>query len=176
MLQNSEILFTRRSIRKYKKDKPVSDDVVGFILDAAMCAPSARNKQPWHFLVTRNRQKLDKLSELHPYGKMLKDATMAVMVCGDTKLEERESALALNGAAATQNLLLAAHSAGLGAVWLGMYPRKERADAMREVFDYPENIIPVSLISIGYPAEEKPRNNNFKPERIHLEKWGENWQ
>jgi len=176
MLQNSEILFTRRSIRKYQKDKPIGDDLVKFILDAAMCAPSARNKQPWHFLVTRSREKLDKLSELHPYGKMLKDATMAIMVCGDTKLEERESANALNGAAATQNLLLAAHAAGLGAVWLGMYPRKERTEAMREVFGYPENIIPVSLISLGYPAEEKPRNNNFKPERIHLEEWGKFWR
>lgn len=175
MSQNTEILFTRRSIRKYKKDKPIGDDVLNFILDAAMCAPSARNKQPWHFLVTRDRKKLDQLSELHPYGKMLKDATMAIMVCGDIKLEDRESANALNGAAATQNLLLAAHAAGLGAVWLGMYPRKERTEAMREVFNYPENIIPVSLISLGYPAEEKPRNNNFKPERIHLEDWSKTW-
>ncbi len=173
MNANTDILFTRRSIRKYQKDKPISDDLVKFILDAAMCAPSARNKQSWHFCVTRNREKLDKLAELHPYGKMLKDATMAILVCGDTNLEERESAIALNGAAATQNLLLAAHGAGLGAVWLGMYPHKDRAEAMREVFNYPQNIIPVSLISMGYPAEEKPKNNNFKPERIHMETWGQ---
>jgi len=176
MFPKADILFTRRSIREYQKDKPVGDDLVRFIVDAAMCAPSARNKQPWHFLVTRDRQKLDMLAALHPYGKMLKDATMAIMVCGDTKLEERESAIALDGAAATQNLLLAAHAAGLGAVWLGMYPRKERTEAMRKVFEYPQNIIPVSLISIGFPAEEKPRNNNFKPERVHMEKWGETIQ
>ncbi len=176
MNSNTDILFTRRSIRKYKKDHHISDELVKFIHDAAMCAPSARNRQPWHFMITRQRDKLDSLAELHPYGKMLKDATMAVLVCGDINLEDRESYIVQDCSAATQNLLLAAHGVGLGGVWLGVYPRKERIEAMREIFQYPDNIIPVSLVSLGFPDEDKPRNSNFNPKRIHLEKWNETWE
>ncbi len=171
MVQNTEILFTRRSIRNYKKDMHISDDMIEFIVDAAMAAPSARNRQPWHFIISRDRNKLNKLSEVHPYGKMLKDASMAVIVSGDLKIEDRESSLVQNCSAATQNLLLAAHGIGLGGVWLGLYPREERIVALKNMFKLPENILPITLISVGFPDESKPRNNNFNPDRLHFEQW-----
>ena len=173
MKSKTDILFERRSIRKYQENKPVSDEKLKHILEAAMCAPSARNYQPWHFIITHTRQTIDTLAEVHPYGKMLKAATMAILICGDSDLEKTESYILQDCAAATQNLLLAAHGVGLGGVWLGVHPREERMDAMKKVFDLPENIIPVALISLGYPAEEKPRNDNYNQERVHIDKWNE---
>lgn len=171
MTKKSDILFERRSIRKYQKDKPIDADTVKFIIKAAMNAPSARNYQPWHFIVTHNRQTIDLLAELHPHGKMLQNSPLAILICGDSDIEKTESYIIQGCSAATQNLLLGAHDAGLGSVWLGVHPRKERMEAMKKVFKFPDNIIPVALISLGYPNEEKPWNDNFDSEKIHLETW-----
>ncbi len=173
MNNKSDIIFERRSIRKYKVGHVVDFAAINFLLDAAMCAPTARNRQPWHFVVITRRALLEELAQAHPYGKMLSDAELAVLVCGDTGLDEIESYLVQACSAATQNLLLAAHSIGLGAVWLGVHPRKERTDEIRRLLGIPLDIIPVSLISIGYPDEEKPRNHNFNPERVHFNQWNE---
>lgn len=170
-IPRGEILFTRRSIRLYKEGNTISDEQLHYLLDAAMCAPSARNRQPWHFVVTRRPGKLQELAQLHPYGKMLTNAALAVLVCGDSQLETTESYIIQACAAATQNLLLAAHAQGLGAVWLGVHPRTERCQAMRDFFQLPEHIIPVALISVGFPDETKPANQNFSPERVHEDKW-----
>ncbi len=171
MISNSDIIFQRRSIRKYKSRKPVHKDLIDHLIKAGMSAPSARNKQPWHFVISQNPKTLDILSERHPYAKMLKDASLAILVCGDKELDDNESYLAQNCAAATQNILLATHACGMGAVWLGVYPREERIKMCREVFDLPQHIIPVALISIGYPDEDKPVNDNFNQEKVHWEKW-----
>ncbi len=173
MTTKSDIIFERRSIRKYKPGLGVDFATINFLLDAAMSAPTARNRQPWHFLVITRKSLLEELAQAHPYGKMLSEAGLAVLVCGDTSLEDIESYLVQACSAATQNLLLAAHSVGLGAVWLGVHPRKERTDDIRSILGIPKEIIPVSLISIGHPDEEKPRNHNFNPERVHLNRWNE---
>lgn len=165
-----DCLLNRRSIRKYK-DKIVSKEIIDIILEAAMYAPSARNLQPWHFVVIAKKEMLNKLSEVHPYAKMLKEAPMAILVCGDQSIDENVGYLAQNCAAATQNILLAAHDLGLGSVWLGVYPREPRIQAMKELFNLPEHVLPISLIAIGYPDEEKPRPERFIPERVHYEGW-----
>jgi nitroreductase len=165
-----DCLLNRRSIRKYK-DKQVPKETIDKILEAAMYAPSARNLQPWHFVVISKRDMLDKLSEVHPYAKMLKEAPVAILVCGDQSIDETVGYLSQNCAAATQNILLAAHELGLGSVWLGVYPREPRILAMKELFNLPEHILPISLIVIGYSDEEKTRPDRVIAERIHYEKW-----
>jgi nitroreductase len=166
-----EAILTRRSIRKYQ-DKPVPKDVIHKLLEAGMAAPSSMNLQPWRFIIIDGRAILDKMTELHPHAKMLKEAPIALLVCADTKIQKMEGYCAQDCSAATENILLAAHALGLGAVWLGVYPRKERMDAIAKLFGLPDEIIPISLISIGYPAEEKPASNRFDPTFVHHNKWG----
>ncbi len=163
-------ILDRRSIRKYS-DKPVPKEIVGELLRAAMYAPSARNYRPWQFIVANERQILDDLSEMHPYAKMLKQATLAIIVCGDLSVEKEEGYLTVNCAAATQNILLAACALDLGSVWLGLYPRQARIKDVRQYFKLPSNIVPVSLIAIGWPAEEKSRPERFEKEKIHYNGW-----
>ena len=176
MNPKSDIIFERRSIRKYKQGLTIDSKTINFLLDAAMSAPTARNRQPWQFVVISRKELLAELAQVHPYGKMLADASLAILVCGDLRLDEMESYLVQAGSAATQNLLLAAHSVGLGAVWLGVHPRKERTEDIRRLFKLPSEIIPISLISIGYPDEEKPRNQNFRTDRVHYNGWSEGSQ
>ncbi|MCK4345172.1 MAG: nitroreductase family protein [Bacteroidales bacterium] len=165
-----EAILTRRSIRKYSWEK-ITDNQIEIILKAAMYAPSAMNQQPWHFIVIDDREKLNLIMEVHPYSKMLKEAGLAILVCGDERLQLSKGYWVVDCGAATQNLLLAAHGIGLGAVWLGVHPREERKSGIRKIFHLPDHIQPFSLISIGYPAEEKPVPERFKPERIHKNTW-----
>lgn len=159
-------ILSRRSIRKYT-NRPVPQEVINTMLNAAMHAPTARNIQPWHFVVVDKRATLDLLAEVHPYAKMLKEATLAILVCGDKKLQEMDGYIVQDCSAATQNILLAAHASGLGAVWLGMYPREKRMEDVGRVLNIPEHILPVSLISIGYPDESKESPERFKADRVH---------
>ena len=165
-----EAIHTRRSIRKYTSQS-VSNDIVRELLAAAMMAPSSGNQQPWHFVVIKERKILDAIAAFHQYGKMLKDAPIAILICGDPTLEKYKGRWMLDCSAATQNLLLAAHAIGLGAVWIGIYPGANRIEPMRELVTLPEHIIPFSLISIGYPAEQKPTPERFNTERIHYDHW-----
>ena len=165
-----EGILTRRSIRKYTT-KEVSEDQIEVLLKAAMYAPSASNQQPWHFIVIRDRNILNKIAEVHPYAKMLSQAALAILVCGDEERELSKGYWVVDCSAATQNILLAAHDLGLGAVWLGIHPREERKNEVRKIFDLPQNIQPMSIVSIGYPDEEKENPERFKPERIHYNKW-----
>lgn len=163
VLQN---ILTRRSIRKYI-DKEIPAETVDTLLRAAMYAPTARNTQAWEFIVITDRRLLDQISVLHPYAKMLKYAPLAVLVCGNKDIEPTEGYVNTNCSAATQNLLLAAHALGLGTVWLGMYPRQERIKPIHDLLKLPEHILPVSLISIGWPDEEKSMPERFHREKIH---------
>lgn len=165
-----EAILTRRSIRKFTSQL-VSHDLIEKILKAGMQAPSARNKQPWHFIVIQDREMLDKISVVHPYAYMLKEAPLGIVICGDSNIEITIEYIVQDCSAATQNMLLAAHNFGLGAVWLGIYPREPRIKALRKLLSIPENIIPVSMIAVGYPAEKKEPENRFNPERVHYEKW-----
>lgn len=166
----TEVILTRRSIRKYTNQK-IDKSKIELLLKAAMLAPSARNEQPWHFVIVDHSAMLEKLADNHPYGKMLKEASHAILVCGDTQIESSDGYLVQDCTAAVMNILTAAHAEGLGTVWLGVYPRQERVDDMKKVLDLPNNILPLALISIGYPAETKPQPDRYKPERVHYNKW-----
>lgn len=163
-------ILTRRSIRKYY-DKAVSPELVKQLLESGMHAPTAKNIQPWHFIVVDERDMLDKLSVAHPYAKMLREATLAILVCGDKRLQEADGYIVQDCSAATQNIMLTAHALGLGSVWLGVYPREERMREVGRLLEIPAHIIPVSLISIGYPAEVKETPERYKPGRVHYNRF-----
>jgi len=165
-----EALKTRRSIRAFTS-RPVSMDVVRELIQAAMHAPSAGNEQPWHFLIITDREILDHVPDYHPYAGMLSEAPVAVLVCGDPRQEKHPGMWVQDCAAATQNLLLAAHAKGLGAVWVGIHPREDRIEPLRKLIDLPEHIVPFALIPLGHPAERPELDDRFRPELIHLNKW-----
>lgn len=163
-----EAIHTRRSIRKFT-DTPVSEEEVRTLLKAAMAAPSAGNQQPWQFVVVRSKARLQEVAGLHPHVHMAPKAQLGILVCGDTRLEKYAGYWVIDCAAAVQNLLLAAHSLGLGAVWTGIHPMQDRVAAFAKLFGTPEGVIPHSFIPVGHPAEEKQREDRFRPERVHLE-------
>jgi len=166
-----EAMLTRRSIRKYRAE-PVSEEAIDTLLRAAMAAPSAGNEQPWHFIVIRDRTVLDTIPSTHPYAQMAASAPLAIVVCGDERLAKYESFWVQDCAAATQNLLLAAHANGLGAVWCGVYPSEERVAAVRGLLAIPEQITPFSLIVLGHPDEEKGPADRFDGARVHRDRFG----
>jgi len=165
-----EAILSRRSIRKYTK-KQIPDDLIKKLIEAGMSAPSAGNEQPWHFIIINDPQILSKIPTFHNHAQMLKDASHAILICGDINLEKHKGMWVQDCSAATENILIAAQSVGLGTVWLGVYPRDERVIGLRTLLAIPENIIPFSLISIGYPGEEKPKANRYDVSRIHHNKW-----
>jgi nitroreductase len=163
-------IFSRRSVRIYTP-KAVPREMVLDIVRAAMYAPSAGNERPWHFIVLTDRALLDEIPKFHPYATMLKHASTAVLVCGDVTLEKHEGYWVLDCAAATQTVLLAAHAKGLGCVWCGVYPTKDRVEGLRKLLKLPEHIVPFSLIPLGFPAEEKQPVDRFDASRIHDNRW-----
>lgn len=165
-----EAIHTRRSIRSYQ-DKPVPEELITKLLAAAMAAPSARNQQPWQFVVITDKSILEKLPSVNPNTQMAHEAPLAILVCGDLKVETSPGYWVVDCSAATQNLLLCAHALGLGAVWTGTYPNEERMDGYTELLGLPEYILPHSLVLIGYPAEVPPPEDRYNPERIHYNGW-----
>ncbi len=165
-----EAIRTRRSIRRYSGE-PVPDDVLAEILQAAMSAPSAGNQQPWHFVIVTDRAVREKIPTFHPYAQMVPDAPVAIVVCGDLRLESYKGYWVQDCSAATQNILLAAHAKGLGAVWVGVYPKEERVRQLQRLLGLPAQVIPLALIPLGMPAERVPPANRFDAARIHRNRW-----
>jgi nitroreductase len=169
-MDTMDTILTRRSIRKYKK-KTISDEILQKLLQAAFSAPSAGNQQPWHFVILDDRKILNVIHTFHPSARMITEADKAILVCGDLNLEKFKGYWMIDCAAAAENILLAAHSLGIGACWLGIYPRDGRVAGMRKLLQLPINIIPFALISLGYPAEIKAKEERYNKTRIHQNKW-----
>jgi nitroreductase len=165
-----EAIMTRRSIRKYTANR-VPAEAVEQLLRAGMAAPSAANEQPWHLVVITERKTMMQVPTFHPHAHMLKEAALAILVCNDSDLELSKGRGVLDCSAATQNILLAAHDLGLGAVWVGIFPVEERMNGMRKLLNMPTRIMPISLVSIGYADERPHMEDRFKPERVHYEHW-----
>lgn len=163
-------IHTRRSIREYQ-EKPISAEILKKLLAAAMAAPSARNQQPWEFIVITEKDLLEKIPTINPYTQMAPKAPLAILVCGNLDIETSPGYWVVDCAAATQNLLLAAHALGLGAVWTGTYPNEDRMDGYTELFNLPEHILPHSLVVLGYPNKNPPHQDRFQAERIHYNRW-----
>jgi nitroreductase len=165
-MDTMEALLTRRSIRQYE-DKPVPEEMIRQILEAAMMAPSALNAQTWQFVVITERARLDAIAEVHPYVKMALQVPVGVLVCGDLTKEKFPGYWVQDCSAAMENLLLAAHGLGLGSVWTGIYPMEERMAAYRAIAGLPEHIVPFGFAPIGWPAQQPKSPSRFQPERVH---------
>lgn len=171
-----EAMYTRRSIRTYL-DRPVEPEKIETLLKAAMYAPSAANEQPWRFIVITDRSLFGKIMQAHPFAGMLRTAPLAILVCGDLSLEKAPGNWILDCSNATQNMLLAAHASGLGAVWCGVYPEQDRMRALAAMFHLPQEVVPFALVAVGY-AEEKPRTppDRYSPDRVCLNDWNNRYQ
>lgn len=161
-------IFERRSIRKYTEQE-VSEEQIKELLRAAMAAPSAGNGQPWEFIVLRDQQTFQRIMEVHPYSKMLKEAQAAIVICGNTSRENFGGYWVQDCAAATQNILLMAKHLGLGCVWLGIYPLMDRVTQFKDILSLPESVIPLSIVPIGYPAETKAPEDRYVKTKVHYE-------
>ncbi len=165
-MELKEAIFTRRSIRKFE-DKPIPEAMVREILEAAMMAPSAGNQQPWQFVVIDDRAVLDSLVDIHPHIRMVTQAPLGILVCGDLSLEKYAGYWVQDCAAAMQNMLLTIHGLGLGAVWTGVYPMEDRVAAFKEKFNLPKQVIPLGFVPLGWPTQQLTSESRFREDRIH---------
>ncbi len=165
-------IFGRRSIRAYES-APVSTEAVRLMLEAAMAAPSARAADPWRFVVVRNKNTLKRIAEGLPFGQMLPSAGLGIFVCGDLDAahDRQLSYLLQDCSAAVENLLLSAHVLGLGACWLGIHPREERMQHVRNILGLPASVVPVCGVAIGYPAEQKESRTRYNEAFVHHDTW-----
>ncbi len=165
-------ILKRRSIRKFT-DQQVSNEQVTTILEAAMAAPSAMNLKPWKFIVVRGEEQLAELRKALPFGKI--EAPCAIVVCGDLRSIKRpamERFWEQDCSAATQNILLATTVLGLGSVWCGVHPINMIERSVRAVLKIPSGVIPLNVIFLGYPAEEKPPRTQFSENNVFSDKFG----
>jgi len=168
-------IMTRTSVRQWDKDRAIAPDTIDMLLRAAMAAPTAMNKQPWSFIVLTERAVIDTVNTTLPWAGLDK-APMAIITCADlSKACDGETIdrgfWIEDVSAATENLLLAAHALGLGAVWTGVYPEMDRVNGVREKLNLPENIIPVAAVPVGYPAEQNTPKDKYTPQNIHFNGW-----
>lgn len=167
-------IFERQSIRKYTS-LSVSNSDIENLLRAAMSAPSGYNQRLWEFIVIKDKNILKAITDIHPYSQMLKEAPLAIVVCGD--LEKDKHALDWASywdqdcAAATENILIEAQYLGLGAVWISGYPRKDVVHGLKNLLELPIKVIPLSIIAIGYPAEKKETPDRYDKRKVHINKW-----
>lgn len=168
-----DFIWRRRSVRAFT-DEAVGDDRVRELLEAAAAAPSACCRDPWEFIVLRDRELLGRVAACLPNGSFLAAAPLGILVCGNLKLAHGESLsyLLQDCSAALENILLAAPALGLGGCWLGIHPREERIAALNRIFHFPDEIIPVGAVAIGVPAKLPPPRTRLKPGRIHYDHYG----
>lgn len=169
-----ENIMTRASVRQFT-DQKIGTDTLEQLVKCGMAAPTAVNAQPWAFVIVTDREVLDTLNAHHPWAR-LETATAAIIVCGNMELALEGPAQEYwvqDCSAATENILLAAHAYGLGAVWCGVYhgPDSERVPPVRNALNLPDNIIPLNIITLGYPAQKVEPKDKWKPEKVHYQRW-----
>lgn len=165
-----EVIHTRRSIRDFT-DAPVTDEALRRMLEAAMAAPSAGNAQPWRFIVIRDRERLQRIPDIHPYAGMAARAALAVLVCADITAEKFPGFWVQDCSAAVQNLMLAARALNIGTVWCGIHPVEEREKAFRELFGMPETVRPFALVAAGCTDRPFNRRDVYDPDKVHQNMW-----
>lgn len=173
MNQTIQTIMSRVSVRDFTGEK-ISDQQIETLLRAAMAAPSAINRQPWAFIVVTDDELIAKLGEALPYSRCANHPACAIIPCGDLSkaIEGEMAAFWVNDvSAATENLLLAAHSMGLGAVWTGLHPDMNRANMVRDMLGLPEHIIPLCVVPVGIPAEKPAVKDKYLPSNIHHNGW-----
>lgn len=165
-------LLTRRSVRQFEPGKEIPRQDIDDILKIAMYAPSGCNRQPWEFVVVTDDEIKNRIVEIHPHAGFLKDASAAIIVCGDINKQCDEGFWVVDTSAAVQNLLLACHGRGLGACWCAIYPYADRMKQFHELLGLPENVKPNALVVVGYPVKVPAQpKDRFDGGKIHINKW-----
>jgi nitroreductase len=167
-------IFERRSVRGFLS-RPVEPEKIERILRAGFAAPSAHNRQPWEFVVITARQDMDAIAQMSPYAKMCTEAAAVIVPCANLKIGGavvEDTWWVQDLSAATENILLQIVEEGLGGVWLGWYPDKQRPAALADRFKLPSHIVPFSVIPLGYPAKPTVPANRFDPEKVHYGLYG----
>lgn len=162
-----ETIFSRKSVRTYT-DQPVSVEDLMMLVKAGMAAPTGMNRQPWEFFIIQDKALMASLADKIPYARMLKEAQAAIVVIGNP---EKSIYWYLDCSAAAQNILLAAESIGLGAVWTAGYPFEDRMDIISKAVGIPKPFLPLCLIPIGYPKGEQIPKNKWDESKVHINKW-----
>jgi nitroreductase len=162
-----EAIYTRRSVRRFE-DKEVPEALIKKILKAGMSAPSAGNAQPWRFVVITDKKILKELPSVCRFAEAAANAPLAILVSGDQLLEKHKDYWIQDCAAASQNMLLAAHALGLGAVWNGVFPNEDSMEGVRILLKLQKNMMPFSLIVVGYAAEGMHKER-YDESRVHFE-------
>lgn len=165
-----EAIMTRRSIRKYTGEA-ISEENLEKVLKAGFQAPSAHNFEPREYVVVRDKEVIEKIVEFHKYTKMLPKAGCGIIVCGDKEKQKETGFLVEDCSAAIQNMLLAAHGLGLGAVWCGIYSVEKLTKGMTDLLELPDHIIPVGMVVLGEKDEEKKAADRYEESKIHINKW-----
>jgi nitroreductase len=165
-------ILTRRSIRDYTP-RPVPEDTIKLLLAAGMAAPSAFNERSTEFVVVNDPKILKEMPQVNPQSLQLKKMTVCIVVCGNQNKEKNKGQgyWQLDGAVASENILIAAHALGLGAVWTAVYPYPDRIPKLQKMLNLHPEVIPLNIIPIGYPAERKMPENRFDPGRVHYNRW-----
>ncbi|MEL7645585.1 MAG: nitroreductase family protein [Anaerolineaceae bacterium] len=163
-------IFTRRSVRRFTPE-PVSDSDLETLLRAGMQAPSADNVQPWRFIVINDRILLDRIPSIHPWSGMMKEAALGILVCGQSVEGETGGFWQQDCAAATENILLAAHGIGLGAVWLGICPDAKRMADFSALVGLPATVRPLGVVAVGHPARTSQPEDRYDPAKVHFNRW-----
>lgn len=165
-------ILSRRSIRRYDHAREVPAQARELLAECACAAPSAHNYKPWHFIFVDGRERLNELADIHPYGKMLGAATLAIVVCGMTKGEADYSYWEQDCSAAMQNILLAANALGLGSVWLGVRHAPGGLEGkLKEILGVPDAAAILGIAAVGYPLGSKDPHSGIEPHVIHTNKW-----
>jgi nitroreductase len=165
-----EGIMTRRSIRHFTREL-ISDEQLDTILRAGFQAPSAHNYQPWEFIVLRDKEKLKTIKDFHRHAKMIDSAGTAIVVCGDNKKQDNRGLLVADTSAAIQNMLLAAHGLGLGAVWCGIYDIKDYVLNLSSLLNLPEHILPVGIVVVGNKIKDRSIQDRYDKNKIHYDSW-----
>jgi nitroreductase len=170
MMNTLEAIKTRRSIRKFKEKNLNVKDIEELLL-AAMCAPSAHNRQPWEFIVVDKKELLKSVPTFSEYAQMANEAPLAILICANREIEKTMEHCFECCSAAAQNLLLAAHDKGIGGVWTGIYPEKSKIKGFKNLFNLPNHVEPIAFLVLGYPDESPKQKQNFNPHKVHFNSW-----
>lgn len=165
-------IATRTSVRSYTA-QPIEEAKVEALLRAGMAAPTARNSQPWEFVVIRDTALINSVCQAPRDGSGIMPQ-LAIAVCGDMQRALPGAAQEYwvqDASAATQNILLAAHAMGLGAVWLGVYPIDERVQKVSQALQLPSSVVPMCVIQFGYPGESPAPKDKWDAKKVHYDRW-----
>ena len=162
-----EAIYKRRSVRKFQ-DTQVDDNIIKSLLEDAMAAPSACNKQPWEFYVIKDKEKQDQIKKKIMFCNY--NSPLIIVVCGNKKkalTNDENDYWIQDASAAIQNILLSSLSFALGTCWCGLHPIKRRSEKVQKILELPDYIIPLGAIHIGYPLKEIDGRTQYDESKVH---------